>query len=296
MRPAGVLSFLRERLGEFMQESPFEKAAATSYYALLALAPLLLVVLAIAGMAFGVDAVREGLATELRGLVGEKGGEAIELVLANATLPGEGTLALVLGMATLLVGASGVFLQLQSALNSIWDVPTERKGNALWNFLRHRLVSIAMVLGLGFLMLVSLVVSAALNGVNQRYGAHVPWPMAWEALNALGSLCVITLLIAMIYRFLPDVRIPWRDVWLGAVVTAVLFTLGKTAIGAYLGRASFGSSYGAAGSVVVLVVWVYYASLIFFVGAEITHVHAGWRKRRADRASAAAGATTGFSG
>src|SRR5688500_9079069 len=125
MRLAGVLAFLRERLGEFMRESPFEKAAATSYYALLALAPLLLVVLAIAGLAFGADAVRQGLVTELRGLVGEKGGEAIELVLENAALPGEGALALVLGMATLLVGASGVFLQLQSALNSIWDVPTE---------------------------------------------------------------------------------------------------------------------------------------------------------------------------
>jgi len=284
VRLAPALGFLRKRLGEFLEESPFEKAAAVSYYALLALAPLLLVVLAIAGLAFGADSVRESVVAELRGLVGEKGGEAIELVLANAALPGEGALALVLGMATLLVGASGVFIQLQSALNSIWDVAPARKGNALWLFLRHRLVSITMVVGLGFLMLVSLLVSAALNAVNQRYGSHVPWPMAWEGLNALGSLCVITLLIAMIYRFLPDVRIPWRDVWLGALVTAVLFTLGKMAIGAYLGRASFGSSYGAAGSVVVLVVWVYYASLIFFVGAEITHVHAQWRRSRADRA------------
>jgi membrane protein len=270
-----------------MQESPFEKAAAVSYYALLALAPLLLVVLAIAGLAFGADAVRGRMVTELRGLVGEKGGDAIELVLENAALPDKGALALVLGMATLLVGASGVFIQIQAALNSIWDVAPARKGNALWNFLRHRLVSIAMVVGLGFLMLVSLVVSAALNAVNERYGARVPWPMAWEALNALGSLGVITLLIAMIYRFLPDVRIPWRDVWLGAFFTALLFTFGKAAIGAYLGRASFGSSYGAAGSVVALVVWVYYASLIFFLGAEITHVHAVWRRERASGSAAA---------
>lgn len=287
MRLPAKLRFLRERVREFMQESPFEKAAAVSYYALLALAPLLLVVLAIAGLAFGADAVREGVVAELRGLVGEKGGDAIELVLENAALPSEGTFALVLGMATLLVGASGVFIQLQSALNSIWDVAPMRKGNALWIFLRHRLVSIAMVVGLGFLMLVSLVVSAALNAVNQRYAAHVPWPLAWEGLNALGSLCVITLMIAMIYRFLPDVRIPWRDVWLGALVTAVLFTVGKSALGLYLGRATFGSSYGAAGSVVVLVVWVYYASLIFFVGAEITHVHSVRRKGRAQRAAGA---------
>jgi membrane protein len=285
VKARAALRAVRERVAEFMKESPFEKAAAVSYYALLALAPLLLVVLAIAGLAFGADAVRAGVVAELRGLIGEKGGEAIELVLENATMPSEGALALVLGMATLLLGASGVFIQLQSALNGIWDVEPMRKGNALWIFLRHRLASIAMVVGLGFLMLVSLVVSAALNAVNQRYGAHVPWPLAWEVLNALGSLCVITLMIAMIYRFLPDVRIPWRDVWLGALVTAVLFTVGKSAIGVYLGRASFGSSYGAAGSVVVLVVWVYYASLIFFVGAEITHVHSGWRRRRAERAA-----------
>lgn len=288
MRLPPALRTLRERLQDFMEESPFEKAAAVSYYALLALAPLLLVVLAIAGLAFGADSVRARVVAELRGLVGEKGGEAIELVLENAALPAEGTVALALGMATLLVGASGVFIQLQSALNGIWDVEPARKGNALWLFLRHRLVSIAMVVGLGFLMLVSLVVSAALNAVNERYGAHVPWPMAWEALNALGSLCVITLLIAMVYRFLPDQRIPWRDVWLGALVTAVLFTVGKTAIGAYLGRASFGSSYGAAGSIVVLVVWVYYASLIFFVGAEITHVHASMRRSREARARGSA--------
>lgn len=277
---------LRAQVDEFMDEAPFEKAAAVSYYALLALAPLLLVVLAVAGPAFGADAVRGRLVNELRGLVGDQGAKAIELVLEHAAFPTESPLALALGVLSLLLGASGVFIQLQAALNSIWDVPGGRKGNALWDFLRHRLISIAMVFGLAFLMLVSLVVTAALNAVNESYGARVPWPVIWETLNVLGSLSVITLLIAMIYRFLPDVRIPWRDVWLGALVTAVLFTLGKSAIGAYLGRASFGSSYGAAGSIVVLVVWVYYTSLIFFVGAEITHVFAQGRRPRTRGAAA----------
>jgi len=276
-----AIASARKRVDDFMDESPFEKAAAVSYYALLALAPLLLLVLAIAGPAFGADVVRGRLVNELRELVGDQGAQAIELVLENAAFPSESPVALTVGLVSLLIGASGVFIQLQSALNSIWDVPSEQHGNAAWHFLRHRLVSIAMVFGLAFLMLVSLVVSAALNAVNESYGSRVPWPVVWEALNVLGSLSVITLLIAMIYRFLPDVRIPWRDVWVGALVTAVLFTLGKTAIGVYLGRASFGSSYGAAGSIVVLMVWVYYTSLIFFLGAEITHVYAGWRGRGA---------------
>jgi len=269
-----ALTGWQRHVREFFAEAPLEKAAAVSYYALLALAPLLLVVLSIAGLAFGREAVQGQIVTELRGLVGEKGAEAIQMILENASQPETGTLSLVIGIATLLVGASGVFVQLQSALNSIWDMPPPPKGNALWRFLRHRLVSMAMVLGLGFLMLVSLVLSAFLSAVNSHYEGLVPWPFVWQVVNALGSLLVVAALIAMIFRFLPDVHVAWRDVWLGAFVTAVLFTVGKSAIGLYLGHASIGSSYGAAGSLVVLVVWVYYASLILFVGAEITHVHA----------------------
>jgi membrane protein len=271
-----VRSF-KQSTSEFFAEQPLEKAAALSYYALLALAPLVLIVLAVAGLAFGREAVEGQVVSEIRHLVGEQGAEAVQLILQNAEFPGKNAASLVIGLLTLLVGASGVFLQLQAALNSIWDVEPRPKGNAIWNFLRHRLVSMAMVLGLGFLMLVSLVVSAGLSAINSHFSSVIAWPVVWQAVNHLGSLLIITLLIAMIYRFLPDTRIPWRAVWVGAFVTAVLFTLGKAAIGAYLGNASIGSSYGAAGSIVVLVVWVYYASLIFFVGAEVTHAYA--RKR-----------------
>jgi membrane protein len=267
-------SVFRKGAKEFFEESPFEKAAAVAYYALLALAPLLLLVIAIAGLVFGPEAVRGQLASEIHGLVGEQGAKAAEEVIKNANFPGKSGASIAIGIITLLVGASGVFIQLQSALNTIWDAPASPKGNALWRFLRYRLVSMAMVVGLGFLMLVSLTVSALLSAINSHYSAILPWPVVWQVLNSLGSLLVITVLIAMIFRFLPDVRIAWGDVWLGAFVTAVLFTLGKFAIGAYLGRSSVGSSYGAAGSVIVLVVWVYYASLIFFVGAQVTQIYA----------------------
>ena len=280
MKAKRVWALFRKGVGDFFDDDPFEKAAAVSYYTLLALAPLLLVVLAMAGLVFGKEAVAGQLVEEMRGLVGEDGAKAIELVIQNASAPGKSRVSMTLGILMLLIGASGVFVQLQSTLNRIWDVAAAPKKSALWAFLRHRLVSMAMVFGLGFLMLVSLVVSAALTAINVRYESLLPWLPLWQALNALGSLLVITLMIAMIFRFLPDVRLAWRDVWLGALVTAVLFTLGKAAIGAYLGRASIGSSYGAAGSLVVLVVWVYYASLIFFVGAEITHVYGRWRERR----------------
>lgn len=279
MKAARAWALVRKGVGDFLDDEPFEKAAAVSYYTLLALAPLLLVVLAIAGMVFGRDAVEGRIVDEMRGLVGEKGAEAVQLVIQNASAPQESRVSMVLGILTLLIGASGVFIQLQSALNRIWDVAAAPKRNALWVFLRHRLISMAMVFGLGFLMLVSLIVSASLSAINAYYESVLPWAGVWLVLNAFGSLLVITLLIAMIFRFLPDVRLAWRDVWLGALVTAVLFTLGKTAIGAYLGRASIGSSYGAAGSVVVLVVWVYYASMIFFIGAEITQVYGRWRDR-----------------
>jgi membrane protein len=271
---------IRRAIGSFFEHYPFEKAAAVSYYTLLALAPLLLVVLALAGMVFGRAAVQGHLVTEMRGLIGESGAEAIQLVIQNASAPDTSRVSLLLGLLMLMLGASGVFLQLQSALNRIWAVEAKPPHDDLWAFFRHRLISMAMVFGIGFLLLVSLVVSAALAAINAHYQSLLPWPFLWNALNMLGSLVVITLLIAMIFKFLPDVRLKWRDVWLGAFVTAFLFALGKTLIGTYLGRASIGSSYGAAGSLVVLVVWVYYASVILFVGAEITQVYAHWRERR----------------
>ncbi len=280
MKLARVWALVRKGVDDFSGHNPFEMAAAVSYYTLLALAPLVLVVLAMAGQVFGRQAVEGRLDSEVRGLLGEHGAQVLQLVVQSAAAPDESRSSLVIGLIMLIVGASGVFLQLQSALNRIWNVEAAPKRSALWRFLRHRLVSMAMVFGIGFLLMVSLIVNAALSAISAYYQTLLPWAFLWHGLNALGSLLVITLLNAMIFRFLPDVRLAWRDVWLGAFTSAVLFTLGKSAIGAYLGRASIGSSYGAAGSLVVLVVWVYYASLIFFVGAEITQVYGRWRETR----------------
>lgn len=263
-----------------LEHHPFQSAAAIAYYTLLALAPLLLVVLAMAGAMFGRDAVEGQLVDEIRGLTGEQGAQVVEIVIQNASSTPQRGLSLVLGIVVLLIGASGVFLQLQTALNTIWEVEAAPRANSLWRFVRHRLISMAMVFAVGFLLLVSLVISAALSAVNAHYSTIVPWQLAWEGLNACASVLVITALNAMIFKFLPDVRLRWRDVWLGAFVTALLFTVGKSVIGFYVGRASVTSSYGAAGSVVALVVWVYYAALIFFVGAEITQVYGHWRERR----------------
>jgi membrane protein len=279
-RAVRLAVLVRKGLFDALDHHPFQSAAAISYYTLLALAPLLLVVLAMAGLVFGREAVEGQLVDEIRGLTGEQGARVVEIVIQNASSTPQRGPSLVAGIVVLLIGASGVFLQLQTALNTIWQVEAAPRANSLWRFVRHRLVSMAMVFVVGFLLLVSLVISAALSAINAHYATRLPWPLAWEALNACASLLVITVLNAMIFKFLPDVRLRWRDVWLGALVTAVLFTAGKSVIGLYVGRASVTSSYGAAGSVVALVLWVYYAALIFFVGAEITQVYGHWRERR----------------
>ncbi len=270
-----VQSFL-PRLREIRSHHPLQLSAAVSYYTLLSLAPIVLVTISVAGLVFGREAVQGRIVEEMRGLVGEAGAEVIQSVIQNASEPGTGALSLVIGIAMLLVGASTVFVQLQDALNQIWSVEAKPKANAVWRFVKDRLLSAAMVLGIGFLLLVSLFVSAALSAwsgwISERGSGDFPALM--QILNTVVSFGVITLLFAMIFKFLPDVRLAWRDVWFGAMVTSALFSVGKYAIGLYLGRASIGSAYGAAGSVVVLLVWVYYASLILFLGAEITRIRA----------------------
>ena len=202
--------------------------------------------------------------------------------ILTTTSPEGGAFATVVGVVTLFIGATAVFGELQTTMNLIWEIrpaPTEGVWAGLWAWLKERVFSLTIVLALAFLLLVSLVVSAALAGA-----AAFVWGPAQSVLSRLlelaVSLAVLTLGFALLFKYVPDAEVRWRDVWLGGFATAVLFTLGKTAIGAYLGRASIGSSYGAAGSVVALVVWVYYASLIFFIGAHVTHVYARWRGRR----------------
>jgi membrane protein len=201
--------------------------------------------------------------------------------LRNVEGPKRGVISLVIGLVTLLFGATTAFVQLQTALNRIWDVKATaaKERNAIWALVRDRLLSLMMILGVGFLLLVSLVISAGLSAAGEWFGGRMSLdPRLWQVINTIVSFGIVTVLIAMIFKFLPDAKIRWRDVAFGSVLTALLFTGGKYAIGLYLGRASIGSAYGAAGSVVVLMVWVYYASLIFFLGAEITYVRT--RRRR----------------
>lgn len=265
---------LKQTVNDWLDDSAPMHGAALAFYSLLSIAPLLVVAIAVAGFVYGEEAARGELDTQIRGLVGKEGAEAVQELLAHAQQPTQGILATVIGLATLLVGASGVFGQLQMSLNAIWEV-RPKPGGGIWSFLQTRLLSFTMVLGIGFLLLMSLILSAILAGVAgyvQQFFPGGGW--VTQGANVVVSLAVITLLFAMIFRLLPDAKIAWKDVWAGAALTALMFTVGKFGIGEYLGRASVGSSYGAAGSLVVLILWVYYSSQILLFGAEFTQVYA----------------------
>ncbi|MES1240287.1 MAG: YihY/virulence factor BrkB family protein [Acidobacteriota bacterium] len=249
------------------------QAAALAFYTIFSLAPILVVVIALAGAVFGEEAVRGQIVGEFQGLMGAEAARLVQEVLQSAARPTGGRLPALIGVVTLLFGATGVFGQLQDALNTVWAV-APKPGAAITTLLRKRLHSFALIVGIGFLLLVSLVLSAALTGFSRYLERTFDLPVdLLQVANFAVSFAVITLLFAMTYRILPDVRLAWRDVWLGSVLTALLFVVGKTLIGLYLGHTTVASAYGAAGSLVVVLVWVYYSSLIFFFGAELTRVH-----------------------
>jgi membrane protein len=268
------MTTLKELAREYWANRPMELAAALSYYTLLSLAPLVLMTVAVAGLVFERATVERRIVTEMGLLIGSEGSEVVQTVLRHARDPAKGTLSVVIGTAVLLLGATTVFAQLQSSLNRIWKVEESPRGSArmLWYFVKERLLSLAMVVAVGFLLLVSLVISAAVAAIGEALGGVSDAGIVLEALNLLVSLVVVTLLFATIFKVLPDARVAWRDVWVGAITTAVLFTVGKSLIGLYLGRTSIGSPYGAAGSLVVMTVWVFYASMIVFLGAELTYL------------------------
>ena len=273
------MTALKELAREYWSNRPMELAAALSYYTLLSLAPLVLMVVAVAGLVFDRSTVEGRMVTEMRLLVGAEGSEVVQTVLRHTRDREKGALSVVIGTAVLLFGATTVFVQLQSSLNRIWKVDERPQSSVLWVFVKERLLSLAMVLAIGFLLLVSLVVSAAVAAFGETaLGGLTDAAVVLQGLNALVSLTVITLLFATIFKVLPDVAVAWRDVWVGAIITAVLFSLGKSLIGLYLGRASIGSPYGAAGSLVVMTVWVFYASLIVFFGAELTYIRSKRRR------------------
>ena len=255
-------------------------AASLAYYTALSLAPLLLLIVGVVGLVLNRQQVATQLATQLEGLMGQAGRELVTSILTT-TSPQGSLLATVIGLVTLFIGATAVFGELQATLNLIWEVrpaPTHGVWAGIWAVLRERLFSLALVLALAFLLLVSLVISAVLAGAAAWLQGPEQALMS-RLLELAVSLLVLTFVFALLYMYVPDAEIGWQDVWLGGGITAVLFSLGKTAIGFYLGQASVGSAYGAAGSLVVLLVWVYYSALIMFFGAEFTHA---WATRQGE--------------
>jgi membrane protein len=271
---------LKETGSDWSSDNATRLAAALAYYTVLSLAPLLVLAVAVAGLFFGEEAARGQIANELSSVVGPEAGKGIETMLTHAKKPEEGALGSIIGIVVLLFGASGVFGELQSSLNTIWEVEP-KPGLGVWGMLRTRFFSFSMVLGVAFLLLVSLVLSAALAGVGRMFESSLPGgAVLWQGVNFAVSFGVVTVLFALIFKVVPDVKITWKDVWIGAAVTALLFAIGKFALGLYLGRASVASPYGAAGSLIVLVIWVYYAAQILFMGAEFTQVYARHRGSR----------------
>ena len=275
MRLVHIWPLLKDSVKAWVDDYAPSMGAALAYYTVFSLAPLLLIVIAVAGVVFGHDAVRGEIVHQLGGVMGRDGATAVQGLLESASEPRQGFVSSVVGFALLIVGATTVFAELQSALDRIWRVPEAKKTSGVWNLLRTRFLSFGLVLGLGFLMLISLVISAALSVFGNWYGGVFrDWKIVLHIVNIVVSLVMSAALFAMIYKFMPRARIAWSDVWIGAAVTAVLFEMGKFLLGLYLGNAGVASGFGAAGSLVLLIVWVYYSAQIFLLGAEFTWVYA----------------------
>lgn len=265
---------LKSAAGEWSSDSAPRLGAALSYYTIFSMAPVLLMVIAVAGLVLGAEAAQGKIVEQLGGLLGAEAAKGIQTILEKASHKGSGIFATIIGFVTLVVGATGVMIELQNALNTVWKV-VAKPGRGLKGILRDRLLSFGIVLGFGFLLLVSLVLSAAVAVLDSWIGGLIPgWVIVGYVLSYGISLGLVALVLAAIFKILPDVKISWRDVWVGALVTSVLFHVGKFGISLYIGKASVASSFGAAGSLAVLLVWVYYSSQIVLFGAEFTRVYA----------------------
>jgi membrane protein len=284
-----VVDLFKKAIAAFNEDYAASMGAALAYYTTFSLAPVLIVVIAVAGLVFGQDAARGEIVYQLRGLIGDESAKAIQELLKSASQPGKSVLASMIGLGTLLVGATSVFAELQSSLDRIWRAPALKRQTGIWSLLRARLLTFGMVVAIGFLLLVSLALSAAVSAVDRWGGTLFP---TWHSVLQVVNLCVgfglTSLLFAMAYRILPRVRIAWRDVVIGALATAALFEGGKYLIGLYLGRATVGSGFGAAGSLVIVLAWVYYSAQIFLLGAEFTWVYAHSHGSRAGQEPAPA--------
>jgi membrane protein len=271
----------KEAAGNWSSHKDSRQGAALAYYSIFSLGPIIVIAIAVAGFFFGREAASGQVAASIKDMLGDTGAKAVQAMLADAGRPREGLLATLLGIGTLLFAAIGVVIQLKDALNTVWEVG-ELPGHGVWHFIRSYVVSLAAVLALGFLLLMSLVVTAGLAAVGKFAAPHLQeWVL--HLVSVLISLSVISLLFAMMFKWLPDAAVDWYDVWLGATITAVLFEIGKSAIGFYIGKQGLDSTYGAAASVIVVLIWVYYTSQIILMGAEVTRAfakHRGSIKRR----------------
>lgn len=277
MNPTAILGLLRETITEWQADKASRLAAALAYYTVFSLAPLLIIAVATAGTIFGQEAAKGEIVEQIEGLVGSDSARVIETAISNANQPDVSNIASIISIIVLLFGASGVFTQLQDSLNTVWNVQPKpgRSMKGIIGLVLKRILSFSLVLGIGFLLVVSLILSAALLALSNYQSSLLPdLNFLWQIFNFVLSFGIVTLLFALMYKFLPDVKIAWSNVWIGAIITSLLFAIGKFLLGFYLGRGSFGSTYGAAASLVVLLAWVYYSAQILFLGAELTLVYA----------------------
>lgn len=273
-KPRALWHLVKEAAADWSHDRAPRLGAALAYYTVFSLVPFLVVVIALIGLVFGEEAAQSAILGQIADLVGEQSAAAIKDMIQRADKPSTGLLATALAIVTLLVGASGVFGQLQDALNTVWGVEP-KEGRGVWGFIKDRFLSFVAVLGTGFLLLVSLVLSSALAAAGKWFSGWLPLPEAvLQLLNFAVSFAVITGLFALIFKVLPDAQVAWRDVWIGAALTSALFAIGKFALGLYLGKSNVGSAYGAAGSLVLVLLWVYYSAQIMLYGAEFTQVYA----------------------
>jgi membrane protein len=274
LRPKAAFSALKTSYSNFMSDKGTRMSASLAYYTTFSLAPLLVIAIAIAGLVFGAKAAQNAIAGQVQGFVGPNAAKMIEQMVQSAHKPAHGVISTIIGIGALLLGASGVFGEIQDALNTMWHANTQAKFG-IWNLIKSRLLSYGMVLIIGFLLLVSLMVSAFLAGAFKYFGGIIPVPeVVLQLAELIVSLFIVAALFALMFKVLPDVKLTWKDVSVGAVSTAVLFTIGKFVIGLYLGKFFSSSTYGAAGSLVLVISWIYYSAVILYFGAEFTRVYA----------------------
>jgi membrane protein len=269
-------TLLRSAVLSFVDDEALTRGAAIAFYTATSIAPILLIVIAVAGLVFGHDAAQGALTAQLSGLMGQQTADLLQSAVASSGNPSSGTLATIIGVVTVIATASGVFSEMQGALNAIWK--TEPEGTAVSRLIRARIASLGLVAGLGFLLIASLAVSAGITALSDHLNALLPFgTLIASVMNTVVSIALLSALFAAIYKVLPDRHLEWRDVLFGAAVTSVLFTIGKSLIGWYVGSSAVASTYGAAGALIILLLWVYYSAQIFLLGAEVTKAYANQR-------------------